>query len=207
MSERPESGYGSADAMKPRNLDDHLRRYLENPNGQSRSAAEREPRVDVGRLHQHFLHRLRQHEDSDPSWVERTHHKWSSELNRFVRHIESTAHLDMLGDDASTQTFAANALDTALHCLETNVPLVTKLELRRISDEFEPALDACEYCLETRLAHRTPEGTIASTSFDIGRLLREVLGWVDGAEEVALDLPQESLRDATTAGSGLRSSR
>ncbi len=33
--------------------------------------------------------------------------------------------------------------------------------------------------------------TEPSTRFDVGRLLREVLGWVDGTEGIVLDLPKE----------------
>lgn len=171
--------------MAPRNLDDHLRRYLEDPNEQARSAPEHGPRVDIGRLHQHFLHRLRQREESDPNWVRRTHRKWSSELQRFAQHIERTAHLDPLGADVLTQVFAAKALDAALCCLDTDISLVTKLELQRISGDFESGSLLGEYCLETRLARHAPDGKLDVTA--LGRAFlrlrgRDALHWLLAVE-------------------------
>lgn len=93
--------------------------------------------------------------------------------------------MDTQGDDASTQEFAAKVLDAAIRRLEADISLVMKLEVKRISDEFEPDLDVREYCLETRLTRRTPQETIGITP--LGRTFlrlrgREALHWLLAVE-------------------------
>lgn len=180
MSARGGIQLGCADSMSNSRFDEQLRRHLENVRDEPRAGAEPGFRLDVAQLRQHFLQRLRRREQYDPDWVKHMHREWSSELEAFARYIEDSGEPDVLEEVLTPQAYAANVLDAALSCIESTTPLVTRLELERVSAGFVPARIAA-YCLETGLTRREREGAPRITT--LGRIFlrlrgKDALRWV-----------------------------
>lgn len=154
---------------------DELRRHLKAETERPCPAAKARPHVDDLRLRRHFLQRLREHEDSNHRWVMRMHREWTPRIEDFARYIENLEHPDVFANEVSTQILAAAALDAAISCLADDVPLVTRLELQRISEGFFPgADDMAEYSMEARLTRLEPQGHTALTG--LGRVFLRLRG-------------------------------
>ncbi|HEX4422490.1 MAG TPA: hypothetical protein VH165_31465, partial [Kofleriaceae bacterium] len=133
-----------------------LRAYLEAREHESSSYSTLpRRRIDVPELHRHFLDRLRTMEKSGQrNVVENLFDEWSKKLERFARYIETLPKAIAPVDRHDLLIFARRALDAAIEYPDPDLPLVERLEMQRVAQEFigGHALALSEsYALENRL--------------------------------------------------------
>ena len=131
-----------------------LRVYLERLLGESPAEAVLPLRqIDEQELQRHFLTRLRELENAgDPDAVKTLFDRWRGKLARFARYLEMLPRQLAPVDRQDAIAFACRVLDEATNCLDSAVPLVDQLELRRLVREFAASdTDVDVYALENQL--------------------------------------------------------
>jgi len=112
--------------------------YLEGLDHESPAGAVPASRhIDEHDLHRHLLDRLRELDTAaGPAVVKQLFREWTTKLARFARYLETLpSQLAPIDRDAA-KSFACRALDQAIDGVDPSLPLVDRLELQRVVEEF-----------------------------------------------------------------------
>ncbi|HEY0477171.1 MAG TPA: HAMP domain-containing sensor histidine kinase [Kofleriaceae bacterium] len=113
--------------------------------------------IDEHELHRHLLERLQRLENARAGVlvIRSLFDDWTGKLERFARYLEMLPRQLAPVDREGAIAFARRALDVALECLEPEIAVVDRLELRRIVGGFEVGATILEsYALENHLVRR-----------------------------------------------------
>jgi signal transduction histidine kinase len=177
-------------------LRSHLRRLEDGP------VLQRPRSIAAEKLHQHFLGRLREHQGQRPDWVEQIHRAWAFRFAGFVEYLADFLPIDAANVDPTTHERARRVLDAALGCLDSDIPLVDRLEYEHLAAGFSHrSREVATYALENRLT-RLERDTLALTS--LGRIFlrlrgRDALRWLLTVEV----LQSQGIHDRWRVASGL----